>query len=252
MTIDTSVAITPDYLRTKTHADLLETDDQRGTQYVEQFLTDALDVVIAFLSDHEKTIETVPTALFDPNVSGVKYDPYHREGEVLLFGGPRGMLQGGYRYLSHRDYLTQPTLLTILSKGLLHAYNQSLVTDRFESHGRAARLSDAYHVQLYDEYKMLVPAVDEGITQMFSLYLEGDIADTTLRNGYIDAWSRWYQDTDVDSELFEAVAYTVSDHIEDADGANRQRIVAGLKIQEPLIRDGDVGVIGEYLNAAGL
>jgi hypothetical protein len=248
MTIDTSVAITPDYLRTKTHADLLETDDQRGTQYVEQFLNDALDVVISFLADHEKSIGEVPKALFDPNVSGVKYDPYHREGEVLLFGGPRGMLQGGYRYLSHRDYLEQPTLLTILSKGLLHVYNQSLVTERFESHGRAARLSDSYPVQLYDEYKMLVPAVDEGITQMFSLYLEADIGDAALRNGYIEAWSRWYQDADIDTDLFEAVAYTVSDHIEKANGSDRDRIIAGLKIQEPLIRDGDIGVIGEYLN----
>lgn len=252
MTVDTSASITPDYLRTRTHADLLETDDRRGTQYVEEFLHDALDVVVSFLADHEKVISEVPTALFDPNMSGVKYDPYHREGEVLLFGGPRGILQGGYRYLSHRDYLTQPSLLTILSKGLLHAYNQSLVTDRFESHGRAARLSDAYPIQLYDEYKMLVPAVDEGITQMFSLYLEADIEDAALRDGYIDAWSRWYDDTDVDSDLFEAVAYTISDHIEDTDGDAKDRIIAGLKIQEPLIRDGDIGVIGEYLNAAGL
>lgn len=252
MTIDTSAAITPEYLRTKTHADLLEADDQHGTQYVEAFLGDALEVVVSFLSDHEKPVSTVPTALFDPNVSGVKYDPYHRDGEVLLFGGPRGILQGGYRYLSHRDYLTQPALLTILSKGLLHAYNQSLVTERFQSRGRAARLGDAYPIRLYDEYKMLVPAVDEGITQMFSLYLEADIEDTTLRNGYIDAWSRWYQDTEVDSELFEAVAYTVSDHIGETDGDPRERIIAGLKIQEPLIRDGDIAVIGEYLSAAGL
>lgn len=247
MTVDTSADITTDYLRSKSHTDLLESADEHGQQYVEEFLTDGLSVVASFLADHEKSITALPAVTFDPNISGVNYDPYHREGEMLLFGGPRGILQGGYQFLSHRDFLSKPSLLTILSKGLLHAYNQALVGERFERHGRAARLRDS-PVRLYDEYKMLVPGVDEGITQMFSLYIEGDITDSALREGYIDEWAQWYREgEEMDVDLFEAVAYTISDRIEDADGSPRERIVDGLAIQEPLVRDGELSVLRDHL-----
>jgi len=247
MTVDTSADITTEYLRTRSHADLLESADRDGNQYVERFLSDALSVVASFLADHGKDLSDPPSVTFDPNVSGVNYDPYHREGEMLLFGGPRGILQGGYQFLSHRDYRSKPSLLTILSKGLMHAYNQALVTERFDRHGRAARLHDS-SVRLYDEYKMLVPGVDEGLTQLFSLYIEGDISDTSLREGYIEEWAQWYREGDVlDVDLFEAVADTVSDRIEATDGDARARIVHGLAIQEPLVRDGELSVLRDRL-----
>jgi hypothetical protein len=247
MTVDADADITTEYLRRKSHADLLETADQHGDDHVEAFLADALPVVAGFLADHEKEVADLPSVTFDPNISGVNYDPYHREGEMLLFGGPRGILQGGYQFLSHRDYLSKPSLLTILSKGLLHAYNQALVTERFERQGRSARLRES-PVQLYDEYKMLVPAVDEGITQLFSLYIEGDITDRTLREGYIDEWATWYREgEEMDVALFEAVAHTISDRIEDADGDARDRIVEGLAIQEPLVRDAELSVLRDHL-----
>lgn len=248
MTVDTSAEITADYLRTKTHTDLLATADREDEQYVEAFLTDALDVVRSFLEDHQKPIESPPAVTFDPNISGVEYDPYHRRGEMLSFGGPRGILQGGYQFLSHRDYLSKPSLLTILSKGLLHAYNQRLVTERFDRHGKAARLDGDQSVELYDAYKMLVPGADEGITQMFSLYVEGDVTDQALREGYVDEWASWYRKRgDMDVELFEAVAYTISDRIERATGDERARMVHGLAIQEPLVGNGQLSVLRERL-----
>jgi len=247
MTVDASADVTTEYLRTKSHTDLLESADADGDEYVESFLGDALSVVASFLADHEKPLADLPSVTFDPNVSGVNYDPYHREGEMLVFGGPRGILQGGYQFLSHRDYLSKPSLLTILSKGLLHAYNQALVTERFDRHGPRARLRDR-SVRLYDEYKMLVPAVDEGITQLFSLYVEGDITDRSLRERYIEEWATWYREGDgMDVALFEAVAYTISDRVEDADGSPRDRIVDGLAIQEPLVRDGELSLLRERL-----
>lgn len=247
MTVDVSADITTDYLQARSHADLLESADEHGDEYVEEFLSDALQVVASFLADHEKEVTDLPSVTFDPNISGVNYDPYHRAGEMLVFGGPRGILQGGFQFLSHRDYLSKPSLLTILSKGLLHAYNQALVTERFDRHGRAARLSDS-SVRLYDEYKMLVPGVDEGFTQMFSLYIEGDITDRSLREGYIEEWAAWYRDSDeVAVDLFEAVAYTISDRIEAADGSPRDRIVDGLAIQEPLVRDGELSLLRDHL-----
>ena len=249
MTVDTSADVTVDYLRTKSHTDLLESADAEGDPYVKAFLVEGLSVVASFLADHGKRLQDLPAVTFDPNVSGVNYDPYHREGEMLLFGGPRGILQGGYQFLSHRDYLSKPSLLSILSKGLMHAYNQALVTERFQRHGHAARLSEATSVRLYDEYKMLVPGADEGITQLFTLYVEGDITDRSLREGYIDEWARWYrEDGEMDVDLFEAVAYTISDRIEAAEGDPRERVVHALAIQEPLVRDGELSVLSRARN----
>lgn len=248
MSVDTSDDITVEYLRSRTHTDLLESFDQHGTRYVESFLSEALGIVSAFLADHEKYLTDVPGVMFDPNISGVNYDPYHREGELLLFGGPRGILHGGYQFLSHRDFLSKPSLLTILSKGLLHAYNQRLVTERFDHHGRGARLRETPSVTLYDEYKMLAPGADEGITQMFGLYIEGDISDRSLRAGYIDAWTEWYRRSDrLDADLFYAVASAISDRIRHTEGDGRDSIVHGLAIQEPLVRDGEVSLLRDYL-----
>jgi len=248
MTVDTSADVTVDVLRTKTHTDLLETADERGEEYVEEFLVAGLTSVQSFLADHDKRLTDLPAVRFDSTISGVNYDPYHREGEMLLFGGPRGILQGGYQFLNHRDFLSKPSLLAILSKGLLHAYNQRLVTGRFARQGRGARLKTSSSVTLYDDYKMLVPGIDEGFTQMFSLYIEADITDSSLREGYIDAWAEWYRESEtVDGDLFEAVASTVSDRIESADGDARERIMYGLAMQEPLVRDGEISLLRDRL-----
>lgn len=248
MTVNTSADITVDYLRTRSQTDLLESVDSDGEEYVEDFLVDALSVAASFLADHGKRLKDLPSVTFDPNLSGVNYDPYHRRGEMLLFGGPRGILQGGYQFLSHRDFISKPSLLTILSKGLMHAYNQRLVSERFDRHGRAARLRAMPSVQLYDEYKMLIPGADEGITQLFSLYIEGDITDPSLREGYIEEWANWYREGgEMDVGLFQAVANTISDRIEAAEGDPRDRIVQGLSVQEPLVRDGEISVLRDHL-----
>jgi len=248
MTVDISADVTVDILRTKTHTDLLETADERGEEYVEEFLVAGLTSVQSFLSDHDKPLPDLPAVTFDATISGVNYDPYHRDGEMLLFGGPRGILRGGYQFLNHRDFLSKPSLLTILSKGLLHAYNQRLVTERFARQGRGARLKTSAAVTLYDDYKMLVPGVDEGFTQMFSLYIEADITDLSLREGYIDAWTEWYRESEtVDADLFEAVASTVSGRIENVDGDARDRVIYGLAIQEPLVRDGEISLLRDRL-----
>lgn len=248
MAVDTSRKITTDYLRTKVHADLLETADSEGAEAVESFLESALGDVRSFLVEHDKHIVEPPGVIFDPDISGVEYDPYHRHGERLVFGGPRGILRGGYQYLSHHDYFTSPSLLTILSKGLIHAYNQQLVFEYFDSHGPQPRGDPS--VQLYDDHTMLAAGADEGFAQMFSLYIEGDITDKSLREGYIDEWSSWYERRgEFDADLFGAVAYTISDRVEAASGDARDRIVDGLAIQEPLVRDGELSVLHKRPNA---
>lgn len=248
MAVDTSRKITTDYLRTKIHADLVETADSEGPEAVESFLENALGSVRSFLIEHGKHIAEPPGVIFDPDISGVEYDPYHRRGERLLFGGPRGILRGGYQYLSHRDYLSSPCLLTILSKGLLHAYNQQLVFEYFDSHG--SRPGDEVSVQLYDDHMMLAAGADEGFTQMFSLYIEGDITDKSLREGYIKEWASWYERRGgFDADLFGAVAYTISNRVEAASGDARDRMVDGLAIQEPLVGNGALSVLHKELSA---
>lgn len=250
MAVNLSTEITADYLRTKIHADLLETADSQGREAVERFLESALSVARSFLSDHGKRIDDPPGVIFDPGISGVEYDPFHRRGEMLLFGGPRGMLRGGYQYLSHRDYLSSPSLLTILSKGLLHAYNQQLVFEYFDSHASRPG-GDRSSVQLYDEHMMLAPGVDEGFAQMLSLYVEGDITDTSLREGYIEEWASWYERrSGFDASLFKTVAYTVSDRVEAASGDARDQLVHGFAVQEPLVRDGQLSVLRDRLEGA--
>lgn len=248
MAVDTSTEITTDYLRSKIHADLLETADSEGADAVEAFLESAVTVARSFLVEHDKTIIEPPGVIFDPNISGVEYDPYHRRGERLLFGGPRGILRGGYQYLSHRDYLTSPSLLTILSKGLLHAYNQQLVFEYFDSH--SSQPGDESSVELYDDHMMLAAGADEGFAQMFSLYIEGDITDKSLREGYIDEWASWYERRgEFDADLFRAVSYTISNRVEAASGDARSRMVDGFAIQEPLVRDGQLSMLHKQLNA---
>jgi hypothetical protein len=249
MTVDLDTDLTPGYLLGKDHGDLLETADAAGEAAIDEFLTDAVAVASAYLADHGKDLADPPAATFDPTISGVEYDPYHRDGEVLSFGGPRGILHGGYQYLSHREYLTKPSLLTILSKGLLHAYNQRLARARFDRLGSRARLRETPEVTLYDQFKMLAPAADEGITQLFSFHVEAPLSDRDLREGYIGEWANWYrQRGEMDVELFEAVAYTLSDRIAAADGDDCERIAYALEIQEPLVREGDLSVLSDHLD----
>jgi hypothetical protein len=249
MTVDLDIDLTPGYLLGKDHGDLLETADEAGHEPVDRFLSEAVEVAREFLGDHGKELEDPPVATFDPTISGVEYDPYHREGEVLSFGGPRGILHGGYQYLSHRDYLNKPSMLTILSKGLLHAYNQRLARARFDRLGSQARLRATPEVTLYDEFKMLAPGADEGITQLFSFHVEAPLTDKDLREGYITEWANWYrQRGEIDADLFEAVALTLSDRIDAADGGDSDRIAFALEIQEPLVQEGDLSVLSAHLD----
>lgn len=248
MAVDTSADITTDYLESKAHDDLLETYDDEGKSTVTTFLESALDVVQSFMMQHNKHVIEPPGVIFNPKTSGVRYDPYHRQGERLIFGGPRGILRGGYQYLSHHDYLTSPSLLTILSNGLIHAYDQQLAVEYFDSHDiRPGR--DTPTIRLYDEYEMLAAGADEAFAQMFSLYTEADLTDKSLREGYIDEWAAWHNRRgEIDTNLFTAVAYTISERVEAASGDAKDCIVDGLSVQEPLVRDGQLSVLHKQLN----
>lgn len=248
MSVDTSADITTDYLRSRAHDDLLETYDAEGKSSVKMFLESALNVVHSFMMEHNKHVVEPPGVIFNPKTSGVQYDPYHRQGERLIFGGPRGILRGGYQYLSQHDYLTSPSLLTILSNGLVHAYNQQLAFEYFDSHDTRPR-QDMSAIRLYNEYEMLAAGADEAFAQMFCLYIEADITDKSLREGFIDEWAAWHDRRgEMDTSLFTAVAYTISERVEAASGDAKDCIVDGLAIQEPLVREGQLSVLHKQLN----
>ncbi|MFB6296305.1 MAG: hypothetical protein ABEH66_05635 [Halobacteriales archaeon] len=230
-------------LRELTLSDLVAMRDEEGIDHVESLLCRGLEAAGEFLADHGKRLTDLPAVVYDPMESGVAYDPYHDQGEVLVIGGPRGLLRGGEQVLGRHGLLDQKALLSILCKGLLHSYNQELSTAHFERGGRAGR-SRAQEIELYDRFQMLDPAIDEGVTQIFVLYLNGDVTDDDLRDTYIEEWVEWYErDPEFDTGLFEAVARTIGDRIDEAEGDERDRLVQGLAIQEPLIRDGDVSVL---------
>lgn len=249
MPVSNADDITVDYLRDKSLTDLLETHDRMGEEYLNAFLAAALHVANEYLADHGKQLDQVPEIEYDPWQSGVVYDPYHGSDEALIVGGPRGILQGGYQTLSDHGFIERTSLLNILTKGLLHSYHQQLVDQYFERHGMSTSSAKTAGIELYDEYMMLNPAVDEGVAQMFALYVDGDITDGDLREAYIEEWAAWYQElSQLPSDLFRAVAYTVSDRAETVDGMAEETIIHALRIQEPLIRNADVGVISARLD----
>jgi hypothetical protein len=240
--------VTVPALRRFTLSDLVTVADETSEETVEAFLTETISVANEFLALHNRSVTDPPKAIYDPWGSGVTYDPYHAHGEALVIGGPRGLLQGGERVLSERGTLTQKSLFTVLCKGLLHSYNQHLVDDHFERGGTGV----GGDVALYDRFRMLNPAVDEGVTQMFVLYLAGDVTDRDLRQAYIEAWADRYEEMDeIDGALFRAVAYAVGDRIDEVRGDVRARIVHALDLQIPLIRDGDLSVLRGNADALG-
>lgn len=240
--------VTTDTLRELTLSELVAMGDDYGTDEVEAVLNEGLAASNEFLSDYSKGLSETPAIVYDSLESGVKYDPYHEQGEVLIIGGPRGLLRGGEQVLGKRGLLDQKGLLSILCKGLLHSYNQGLATQHFEGQGRTRR-GEVSEIDLYDQFQMLNPAVDEGFTQLFVLYLNGDVTDTDLRQAYIEEWVEWFRrDPEFDVDLFKAVASTVGDGIEEADGDERDRLIQGLAIQEPLIRKGNLSLLADRLN----
>lgn len=248
MPVSNADEVTVGYLAERDLSDLLDTADREGEAYVEAFLAVALERAHTYLGDHRVRLEERPDVEYDPYQSGVTYDPYHGSGEALVIGGPRGILQGGYQTLKDHGYLDRTSLLNVLTKGLLHSYHQQLVDEHFELYGASGNPADVAGVTLYDEYRMLVPAVDEGFAQLFSLYVDGDVTDADLREAYIEAWADWYRDlADLDVGLFRAVARTVSDLAAEADGDATETIISALRIQEPLIRNADVSVISSRL-----
>jgi hypothetical protein len=226
--------VTPATLRGVTLSDLIVAADEADDAAVEAFLAEALAATNGFLAEHGKRVSDPPAVSFDRWESGVSYDPYAEAGELLVIGGPRGLHRGGERVLYGDRHDGKNSLLTVLGKGLLHSYNQSLVAAHYAAGGGDP------DIDIYAPFQMLRPAVDEGITQLFVLYVDGDVTDRALRDRYVDAWAEWFEErTDADARLFRAVAYAVGERIEAAEGTGRERFVHGLKIQEPLIKDGD-------------
>lgn len=247
--------VTVDDLRSSTLADLLVVRDDEGEREVEEFLESALETANDFVAGHGKHLDTLPGVRYDPWESGIRYDPYHHDGEMLIVGGPRGLLQGGYQVLSTRGHMSRESLLGLLCKGLLTSYNQELVEAHFGANDsrnapnvRDSRGSTA--IELYGRFDMLKPAVDEAFTQPFVLYVEGDITDADLRADFVDEWAAWFEEMsglDVgDVPLFRAVASAVCERVDDVDGTPREKIIHALAIQEPLVRDGDVSVLGDW------
>lgn len=236
--------ITSKHLRDRTLSDLVRLADDEGPAAVETWLDAALVVTAEVLADHDKELSSVPVAVYELSSSGLRYDPYHSRGEAVIIGGPRGSLRGGYQVLASRGAFEQRSLLTVLGKGLLHSYNQELVDEHFENGGDSSPATMDQRIDLYEEVWMLALAVDQGLTQPFGLHLAADVTDRALREAFIDAWVAWNREfTDMQVAVFEAVARTISDRVEAADGSARDRIVHGLAIQEPLVRDGDTSVI---------
>ena len=75
MAVDASADVTTEYLRGKSHADLLETADEHGDRYVEGFLTDALPVEASFLADPGQELVDLPAVTFDPHIRAGNSDP---------------------------------------------------------------------------------------------------------------------------------------------------------------------------------
>lgn len=236
-----------EYLRELTLSDLVGFSDTYGEDTVESLLSEGVSVAAAYLGELGKQLEREPAIVYEPHESGVNYDPYHDRGEALIVGGPRGILRGGEEVLGERGIVSQKSLLSILSKGLVHSYNHHLVTEHFERYGGGSGASSPGTVELYDKFRMLNPAVDEGFAQLYALYIEGDVTDAVIREAYVDRWAEWFRRTEFDVHLFEATAYTVGDRVDDATGSERERFVSALEIQEPLIRNGDVSVLAERL-----
>lgn len=234
-------------LQELTLSDLIGLSDARGEATVESFLSDGLSVAAAYLADIGKVLDGEPIAVYEPHESGVGYDPYHDRGEALIIGGPRGILRGGEEVLGERDLLTQKSLLSILCKGLMHSYNHQLVTEHFERHSGGAGRASGATIELYDRFRMLNPAVDEGFAQLLTLYMHGDVTNGDLRAAYVERWVEWYRRSEIDDELFEATARTVGERIDAADGDEQDRFRTGLQVQEPLIRNGDVSLIADNL-----
>lgn len=252
MPVSTSADITVEYLSGKTLADLLDTSDTEGEAYVEEFLAAALETAGDFLETLRKRPDDLPLIEYDPFKSGVAYDPYHGDGEALIIGGPRGILQGGYQTLRDHGLIEHESLLNILTKGLVHSYNQQLVDQHFEMQAGTVDHTDTAGIKLYDKYRMLVPPVDEGFAQLYSLHVDGDITDAELRAEYIEAWVDWYHDmvAGFDVNLFRAVALTLSDRAEEVDGDAEATITHMMRVQEPLIRNADVSIISSRLDVA--
>lgn len=230
-----------------TLSDLHTISDGKGEGAVTSFLRESLSVAANYLAEHNKVLSSEPRIVYAPQKRGVSYDPYHERGEVLIIGSPRGSLRGGETVLAARNEIKKKTLLSILCKGLLHAYNQQLVTEHFDRYEDSDTHEDLGSVELYNQYRMLNPAVDEGFAQLFTLYLFGDVTDQGLRDAYIERWADWFQHADFDVFLFEAIAYTIGDRVDEATGTEKDRFVYALEVQEPLIRDGDISVLSDRL-----
>lgn len=223
---------TADELGERTLVDLQQQYESDGLDTVDGYLRAALTVA------HEDACAAIGVSLDE--LPGVVYNGLRQGGaynpgtDELVLRKPRTPTPAGWDLLR----LGRPSLLAILTTGLVSAANQRLV-DRYFADNVAAT------AHIHDrETKTLEPGIDAGFAAPITFFLDATDPGPETWDAFLSARSAWYRtDGRINERRFEAIARTVGDRVQASDGPVHAALRDGLSIREPLIARGDRSVI---------
>jgi hypothetical protein len=225
---------TPDAetLGEQTLVDLAEWAEDGDLDALDDYLAAALETV---RTDALRAIgielDDPPGVTYNSLRQGTSYDPRVNE---LVVRQPRDPPLPGHEHLRH----DRPSLLAVLTTGLLTAANQRLAHQHFE---RDPIASKHVHDQ---ESETLEPGIDAGFVAPVAFFLDATDPSLEAWEEFLAARREWYRDTGaVNARRFEAVARTVGDRVLEDDAPPHEALAEGLSIRESLIVDGDRSVI---------
>lgn len=205
--------------------------------------TEDLDAIDAYLVDAIETVRTdalraigielddPPGVTYNTLREGTSYDPRVNE---LVVRQPRDPPIPGHEHLRHG----RPSLLAVLTTGLLTASNQRLAHQHFERDPIASK-----HVHDQSS-ETLEPGIDAGFVAPVGFFLDTTDPDRETWESFLTARRDWYRETgSVNARRFEAVARTVGDQVLEDAAPPHEALDEGLAIREPLIVEGDRSVI---------